>query len=97
MPKRSARFANESTSARKKSPPAAREGRVRRVKLDTYLHAFRAPDRFTPGTNLKAWLQTILTNLVRNRGRDRVRSRVQTNAEQVARTAESRVSEEASP
>jgi RNA polymerase sigma-70 factor (ECF subfamily) len=64
---------------------------------DAYLHAFRASDRFTPGTNLKAWLRTILTNLARNRRRDRVRSRVQTNEEEVARAAESGVSEEASP
>jgi RNA polymerase sigma-70 factor, ECF subfamily len=64
---------------------------------DAYLHAFRASDRFTPGTNLKAWLKTILTNLARNRRRNRVRSRVQTNEEQVARAAESGVSEEASP
>ena len=64
---------------------------------DAYLHAFRASDRFTPGTNLKAWLRTILTNLARNRRRDRVRSRVQTNEEAVARAAESGVSAEASP
>jgi RNA polymerase sigma-70 factor (ECF subfamily) len=64
---------------------------------DAYLHAFRASDRFTPGTNLKAWLRTILTNLARNRRRDRVRSRVQTNEEQVARAAESLVFEKASP
>jgi RNA polymerase sigma-70 factor (ECF subfamily) len=64
---------------------------------DAYLNAFRASDRFTPGTNLKAWLRTILTNLARNRRRDRVRSRVQTNEEEVARAAESGVSQEASP
>ena len=64
---------------------------------DAYLHAFRASDRFTPGTNLKAWLRTILANLAKNRWRDRVRSRVQTNEKEVARAAESRVSEEASP
>src|SRR5471030_782732 len=64
---------------------------------DAYLHAFRASDRFTPGTNLKAWLRTILTNLARNRRRDRVRSRVQTNEQEVARAAESGASREASP
>jgi RNA polymerase sigma-70 factor, ECF subfamily len=64
---------------------------------DAYLHAFRASDRFTPGTNLKAWLRTILTNLARNRRRDGVRSRVRTNEEEVARAAESGVSDEASP
>ena len=35
------------------------------------LNAFRAADRFEPGTNLRAWLRTILTNLARNRRRDR--------------------------
>src|SRR6185295_5976693 len=29
---------------------------------ETYLKAFRAADRFEPGTNLKAWLFTILHN-----------------------------------
>ena len=29
---------------------------------DAYLHALRASDRFTPGTNLKAWLFKILKN-----------------------------------
>jgi RNA polymerase sigma-70 factor (ECF subfamily) len=64
---------------------------------DAYLHAFRASDRFTPGTNLKAWLRTILANLAKNRRRDRVRSRVRANEEEVAWAARSRVSEEASP
>ena len=64
---------------------------------DAYLHAFQASDRFTPGTNLRAWLRTILTNLVKNHRRDRGRSRVQTNEEEVARAADSRVSGHASP
>jgi RNA polymerase sigma-70 factor (ECF subfamily) len=64
---------------------------------DAYLHAFRASDRFTPGTNLKAWLRTILTNLAKNRRRDRFRARVRINEEEVARAADSRVSHDASP
>src|SRR5919201_5342467 len=38
---------------------------------ETYLKAFRAADRFEPGTNLRAWLFTILHNTARNRARDR--------------------------
>jgi RNA polymerase sigma-70 factor, ECF subfamily len=34
---------------------------------DTYLKAHRFFDRFEPGTNLKAWLYTILMNTFRNR------------------------------
>jgi RNA polymerase sigma-70 factor (ECF subfamily) len=64
---------------------------------DAYLHAFRASDRFTPGTNLRAWLRTILTNLVKNHRRDRSRARVYTNEEEIRRAAQSRVSEQASP
>ncbi len=64
---------------------------------DAYLHAFRASDRFAPGTNLRAWLRTILTNLARNRRRDQVRSRVQINEEAVARAVDARASEQASP
>ena len=43
---------------------------------DTYLKAFRAADRFEPGTNLRAWLFTILHNTARNRFRDRARDTV---------------------
>ena len=64
---------------------------------DAYLHAFRASDRFAPGTNLRAWLRTIITNLARNRRRDQVRSRVQINEEAVARAVDGRASEQASP
>src|SRR5262245_58277376 len=40
---------------------------------ETYLKAFRASASFKPGTNLRAWLFTILHNTVRNRARDRSR------------------------
>jgi RNA polymerase sigma-70 factor, ECF subfamily len=40
---------------------------------DTYLKAFRAANSFTPGTNMRAWLFTILHNTARNRARDRAR------------------------
>lgn len=43
---------------------------------DTYLKAIRAEARFEPGTNLKAWLYTILHNTWRNRRRDLARARV---------------------
>ena len=43
---------------------------------DTYLKAFRAADSFSPGTNLRAWLFTILHNTARNRARDRSRDTV---------------------
>lgn len=50
---------------------------------DTYLKAFRARDRFAAGTNLKAWLFTILQNTWRNRRRDQSRSRVEYDSEVV--------------
>src|SRR5437870_13838125 len=43
---------------------------------ETYLKAFRAADRFEPGTNLRAWLFTILHNTARNRLRDHPRDAV---------------------
>jgi RNA polymerase sigma-70 factor (ECF subfamily) len=54
---------------------------------EAYLHAFRSAERFAPGTNLRAWLRTILTNLAKNRRRDASRSPISTNEEVVARAA----------
>jgi RNA polymerase sigma-70 factor (ECF subfamily) len=55
---------------------------------DTYLKAFRAADRFEPGTNLRAWLFTILHNTARNRVRDRARDAVTIDSEAVERAVE---------
>ena len=55
---------------------------------DTYLKAFRAADRFEPGTNLRAWLFTILHNTARNRARDRARAAVTVDSETVERAAD---------
>src|SRR5436190_14582004 len=55
---------------------------------DTYLKAFRSADRFEPGTNLRAWLFTILHNTARNRARDRARDVVTADSETVDRVAE---------
>jgi RNA polymerase sigma-70 factor (ECF subfamily) len=55
---------------------------------DTYLKAFRAAGRFEPGTNLRAWLFTILHNTARNRARDRAREMVTIDSEAVERAAE---------
>ena len=55
---------------------------------ETFLKAFRAADRFEPGTNLRAWLFTILHNTARNRVRDRVRDTVSVDSEAVERAAE---------
>src|SRR5678815_3172529 len=51
---------------------------------ETYLKAFRAADRFEPGTNLRAWLFTILHNTARNRARDRARDTVTADSETAA-------------
>ena len=45
---------------------------------DTLVKAFRFADRFEAGTNLKAWLYTILHNTWRNRRRDAARRRLLT-------------------
>jgi RNA polymerase sigma-70 factor (ECF subfamily) len=52
---------------------------------DTYLKAFRAAGQFRPGTNLRAWLFTILQNTFRNLRRDRGRDPVDVDSEAVER------------
>src|SRR4030081_1247386 len=56
---------------------------------ETYLKAFRAADRFEPGTNLRAWLFTILHNTALNRARDRARDTVTADSEVVERAEDS--------
>ena len=55
---------------------------------ETYLKAFRASGQFEPGTNLRAWLFTILHNTARNRFRDSARDAVIVNSELVDRAAD---------
>src|SRR5438105_425355 len=55
---------------------------------ETYLKAFRAADRFEQGTNLRAWLFTILHNTARNRVRDRARDIVAIDSDIVERAAD---------
>ena len=69
------------TARRLTTSPADAEDLVQ----DTYLKAFRASDRFRPGTNLKAWLFTILHNTARNRARDRAREPVEVDSDVVER------------
>src|SRR5437016_14529867 len=57
---------------------------------ETYLKAFRSADRFEPGTNLRAWLFTILHNTARNRARDRARDSVTVDSEAVDQAADAR-------
>lgn len=62
---------------------------------DTYVKAFRSAGQFTPGTNLKAWLFTILHNTYRNRRRDTGRDPVDVDSERVE--LEARADPAASP
>jgi RNA polymerase sigma-70 factor (ECF subfamily) len=63
---------------------------------DTYLKAFRAASQFERGTNLKAWLFTILHNTFRNMRRHDVRNPVDVDSETVERAAD-RMAEEHTP
>jgi RNA polymerase sigma-70 factor (ECF subfamily) len=55
---------------------------------ETYLKAFRAADSFEPGTNLRAWLFTILHNSARNRFRDQAREALVVDSEATERASD---------
>lgn len=55
---------------------------------DTYVKAFRFAGQFEPGTNLKAWLYTILHNTYRNQRRDSARDVVAPDSELVDQAPE---------
>ena len=55
---------------------------------DTYVKAFKSRKQFRSGTNLKAWLFTILHNTALNRARDRARDTVAVDSEIVDRAAD---------
>ncbi len=55
---------------------------------DTYLKAFRASKQFQRGTNLKAWLFTILHNTFRNLRRHDGRNPIDVNSETVEQAAD---------
>jgi RNA polymerase sigma-70 factor (ECF subfamily) len=54
---------------------------------DTVVKALRFQDRFERGTNLRAWLYTILHNTWRNRVRDTAREAVDVDSERVEELA----------
>src|SRR6187397_1304457 len=54
---------------------------------DTLVKALRFSDRFAAGTNLRAWLYTILHNTWRNRRRDAARGNVDVDSERVEEAA----------
>lgn len=54
---------------------------------DTMVKAFRFSQRFEAGTNLKAWLYTILHNTWRNRQRDAARDTVEVDSDRVDEAA----------
>jgi RNA polymerase sigma-70 factor (ECF subfamily) len=56
---------------------------------DTYVKAFRSAKQFKAGTNLKAWLFTILHNTFRNQRRDSGRDPVEVDSDRVESSAPS--------
>jgi RNA polymerase sigma-70 factor (ECF subfamily) len=61
---------------------------------DTYVKAFRSSSQFTRGTNLKAWLFTILHNTFLNMRRHDGRNPVDVDSDAVERAADMRASQQ---
>jgi RNA polymerase sigma-70 factor (ECF subfamily) len=59
------------------------------VVQETFLRAFRAFDRFDPGTNCRAWLFTILRNVFYNRTRQAGREVADEDGTRLAEAVES--------
>lgn len=71
------------TALRLTANPADAEDLVQ----ETYLKAFRASEQFEPGTNLKAWLFTILHNTFLNRRRRAVKEPVAMEPDEIDRAS----------
>ena len=54
---------------------------------ETYLKAFRASNQFEPGSNLKAWLFTILHNTFLNRRRRAAKEPIAVESDEIERLA----------
>jgi RNA polymerase sigma-70 factor (ECF subfamily) len=81
------------TALRLTANPADAEDLVQ----DTYLKAFRAADQFQPGTNLKAWLFTILHNTFLNRRRRAVKEPIPVEPDEIERAAAALPGDPATP
>ncbi|HVO24651.1 MAG TPA: sigma-70 family RNA polymerase sigma factor [Candidatus Margulisiibacteriota bacterium] len=64
---------------------------------ETFLRAYRFWHQFTPGTNCRAWLMTILHNTFKNRYRDRYREQQRVDFDDTITEANSSVNAEALP
>jgi RNA polymerase sigma-70 factor (ECF subfamily) len=81
------------TALRLTANPADAEDLVQ----DTYLKAFRAADQFQAGTNLKAWLFTILHNTFLNRRRRALKEPLAVETDEIERAAAALVDEPETP
>ena len=81
------------TALRLTGSPADAEDLVQ----DTFLKAFRAADSFEPGTNLRAWLFTILHNSARNRFRDLAREGLVVDTDAVEQASDASAAARPSP